>query len=206
MCARSISFPQQQPSSIAVETPAQPPKAPATTFVSCVQCRRKVSAVIGICPNCETVLVKAAGDGSYRLPPHVPPRLLECTCCREFKPQFAFGRMNTHHGKNREYKQHKCRGCQAFRARVKRESDGERLRAMDRNRATNRPRRISRPLTEAQRQAHLLSVKRYNARQQGRNVLKQRNGRQSILLKPICRVADTCPLKEFCTVEGKALA
>lgn len=187
----------------------QPPLAgfPA----SCISCRIEVqgqpdSAGRVYCGKCNGVLVIVDGQGNHAIPPFTAPRLLECTCCHEFKPQFAFARMNSHHGKNREYRQHKCRGCMAFAARVRRETDGERLRALDRVRPSNRPRRTRPPLTEAQRQAHLLSVKRYNARQQGRNVLKQRNGRQSILLKPICRVYQDCPLRQFCSVEAKGLA
>ena len=39
---------------------------------------------------------------------------------------------------------------------------------------------------------------RHRARKEGREVLLQRRGKSPILLKPVCRVAMTCPLAPYC--------
>ena len=56
------------------------------------------------------------------------------------------------------------------------------------------------------RKDNAAAVKRYQARQTGSPVLRQRPGRAPIHVKPICRVAASCPLRSFCTVEGKGVA
>ena len=56
------------------------------------------------------------------------------------------------------------------------------------------------------RKDNAAAVKRYQARKSGVPVLRQRQGRQPIYLKPVCRVFQTCPLRPYCTVEAKGLA
>ena len=186
------------------------PRTPIV-YTSCLKCRDHgvVQQVRGKvrCFGCGAVLLAVNANGRHSLPPFTPPRLLECTCCRELLPQFCFSR--NARAAHRERRNAMCRGCLAFRERVKREERPETVRAIDRQRqATWRA-----GLTPEQRKAKAPSKaavnaagQRYRARQNGRGVLKQRAGRQPILVKPICRVAAVCPLRDYCTTEGKGLA
>ena len=189
----------------------------ATSGLSCIKCRQwrlPVPDVDGaiLCPNrhCRETLAVEGPDGQLHFPPHDPPRLLRCTCCHEDKPQFCFSIRRHPAAAEREYRAHYCRGCAAFRARVKREQRTEEVRARDRERGARYQQSLTPDQRNQQARTSRESVnaagRRYRARKAGRAVPKQRPGRQAILLKPVCRIAEGCPLRDFCTTELKALA
>ena len=132
-------------------------------------------------------------------------RLLPCSCCKEMLPPDSFYARNSPAARNREYRASRCRGCTAFRLRVKRQQDPEGMRQLDRERRerylkslTPEQREQETKYNRTSREANTAATQRYRARKEGRGVLKQRRGKNPVLLKPVCRVADTCPLAPYC--------
>ena len=139
----------------------------------------------------------------------VEARFLACTCCHQLLPLDSFHNRNSRKAANRFFRSHKCRGCTAFQLRMKRQQNPE-LRERDRQRQA----RYQAGLTPEQRERQRLTrdksenpsaVKRYQSRQRGIPVLIRAAGRVAVHVKPACRVAATCPLKIYCTVEVKGL-
>ena len=138
--------------------------------------------------------------------------LLICHCCRAMLPPDSFYANNNPTARNRAFRAWRCRGCTSFQLRVKRQQDPEGFRERDRTRRT----RYQESLTPEQkewetqhrtgREANNAATNRYRARQDGTPVPLQRPGRLPIHVKPICRVFHTCPLRPYCTTEGKGLA
>ena len=139
----------------------------------------------------------------------VEARFLACTCCHQLLPPDSFHNRNSPKAATRFFKAHKCKGCTAFQLRVKRQQNPE-LRERQRQRQARYQAALTPEQRERQRQtrdtsANPSAVRRYQARQRGIPVLIQTAGRVAVHTKPICRVAATCPLKIYCTVEGKGL-
>ena len=135
---------------------------------------------------------------------------LLCHCCRVMLPENDFYRNNHPTARKRNYRAPRCRGCTAFQLRVKRQLNPEGAR----QRGKERRARYQAALTPGQREmekqrrdttGNASAVRRYQARRAGTPVMVQKAGRLPIHIKPICRVAASCPLREFCTVEGKGL-
>ena len=126
-------------------------------------------------------------------------QLLICHCCKEMLPLDSFHVRNHPAAEIRHFRASRCVGCTAFRLRVRRQQDPDGMRSRDRERRNpGQPR----PATTAETiAANTAAGQRYRARQAGRPVLKQRRGKLSIHVKPICRVFETCPLRSYCTVE-----
>ena len=177
---------------------------------SCVQCQTKLDLIPDSgrveCGRCGQVLLTVDADGQHRLPPFTPPRLLSCSCCKSMLPQFSFSKQAKM--VNREGRNSACKGCLAFRSRIRREQRPEEIRAKDRLRmaeywrtaqAKGRQRSPTSPADSA------AAAKRHRARKAGRDVLLQRPGRSPMLMKPVCRVAASCPLRSFCSVESKGV-
>ena len=215
-CGRSLSSPSVPPDaylSVESQNSGGNPKVDPTVKVSCVECGLELSAVRERCPGCGQVVVvfnseTIRGGAVYMLPEFDPPRLLRCSCCQQDLPQFCFNR--NPRAAHRDFRNGQCRGCVAFQRRVKREQNPKAARARDRQngekfRAEN-PGYFNKPKTAESKESNRLAVARLAARKSGRPVLKQRPGKLAILQKPICRVYETCPLREFCTTEGKGLA
>ena len=142
-----------------------------------------------------------------------PVPLLACKCCRETLPLGSFARniKNT----NRFQRARWCRACTAFRLRIRRQQDPERFRAKGRERrerhATNMTpeRKAAAKLyraSESVRQSTNAAAARYKARQAGIPVLIQKAGRLPVFIKAVCRISEGCPLRPYCTIEGKGLA
>ena len=176
---------------------------------SCIQCQTTLDLIPDLgrveCGRCDQVLVLIDADGQHRLPPFTPPRLLPCACCKSTLPQFSFSKQTKM--VNREGRNSNCRGCLAFKGRVRREQRLDEIRERDRLRmgeywAKDDERRKRPPNNRA---ASAAATRRYRARKEGKGVLLQRRGKTPILLKPVCRVAASCPLRSFCTVESKGL-
>ena len=138
-------------------------------------------------------------------------QLLMCHCCQKMLPQNDFHVNNHQAAKNRNYRAPRCRGCIAFRLRVKRQLNPERFR----ERGKERRARYQAALTPEQRELekqrrdttrNAAAVKRYQARRAGTPVMVQKAGRPPIHIKPICRISEGCPLRRFCTIENKGLA
>ena len=136
-------------------------------------------------------------------------QLLTCSCCKEQLAQENFHHRNNPAAAKRLFRSYRCRGCVAFGNRIRRQQQPEAIRARDRQRAQ----RYYLSLTLAQKmqyrtskEANNLATKRHRARQNGIPVLIQKAGRLPTLVKPICRVAATCPLRSYCTIEGKGVA
>ena len=185
-----------------------------TVHLSCVRCRLQTSGVRLNCPSCEQVLVtlqstSRGGGDIYILPPFTAPRLLRCSCCKEVLPQFCFTVRSNEKSAYREYRANQCRACAAFRSRVRREQRGDEIKERDRTRMgqywqDKKSEGVAPP--RATKAANDAALKRYRARKAGKPVPKQRPGKAPIHLKEVCRIADECPLREFCTVEAKGLA
>ena len=179
---------------------------------SCIRCKVKLDLIPDPansgrveCGRCDQVLVLIDADGQHRLPPFTPPRILPCACCKSTLPQFSFSKQTKM--VNREGRNSNCRGCLAFKGRVRREQRLDEIRERDRLRmgeywAKDDERRKRPPNNRA---ASAAATRRYRARKEGKGVLLQRRGKTPILLKPVCRVAASCPLRSFCTVESKGL-
>ena len=123
--------------------------------------------------------------------------------------QENFHHRNSPAAAKRLFRSHRCRGCVAFGNRIRRQQQPEAIRARDRQRAQQYY--LSLTLVQkmqyrTSKEANNLATKRHRARQNGIPVLIQKAGRLPILVKPICRVAATCPLRSYCTVESKNLA
>ena len=140
----------------------------------------------------------------------VEVQLLPCTCCKLMLPTDSFYTRNNPKAAKRLFRTSRCKGCTAFALRVKRQQNPEL-----RERAKLRQARYQAALTPEKRErerqrrdtsANPSAVKRYQARKAGIPVMVQKAGRLPIHIKPACRVAETCPLREYCTVEGKGLA
>ena len=209
-CGRSLSFAARTPAEAGVarlhkEQPPVPTRLPAV-IVSCVKCRLEMSAVRLICKGCGEEIV-AGGSNEYRLPPHSPPRLLDCRCCKRNLPQFAFYA----HPKqpSREFRFARCKACCAQASRARREANPEPLRAA--NRASSRKYQQERvdgkrpsvqsTLTPEQKETRRLATQRHRARKKGQDVPKQRSGGKVIHVKQVCRISTSCPLRSFCRVE-----
>ena len=177
---------------------------------SCIQCQTTLDLIPDSgrveCGRCGQVLLTVDADGQHRLPPFTPPRLLSCSCCKSMLPQFSFSKQAKM--VNREGRNSACKGCLAFRSRIRREQRPEEIRAKDRLRmaeywrtaqAKGRQRSPTSPADSA------AAAKRHRARKAGRDVLLQRPGRSPMLMKPVCRVAASCPLRSFCSVESKGV-
>ena len=135
-------------------------------------------------------------------------QLLICHCCKEKLPLESFHVRNHPAAKNRAYRASMCRGCLAFRARVKREADPEGMKQRDRGRRQRywdslTP--VERERNRTGKEANTAAAQRHRARQDGRGVPLQRPGRLSIHVKPICRIFEGCPLRSFCTTQSKGL-
>lgn len=184
----------------------------AQSCLNCCRVRKEQGGPAGTirCSRCNTPLLVVDDEGNQQLPEFSPPPWLECTCCQRLLPPFCF--IVKAAAVKRGGRAYQCRGCTAFRNRVNRQENGDRIRAIGRKheqrKASERKEAgIKRPaLTEAQRTAANAAAARYYARQQGRAVPKQRQGGTPILLKPVCRIADSCPLRDYCTTESKGLA
>ena len=210
-CSRSLSFPARSP--VAAESRerkhdpnANAPRTAPLESLSCLHCRAWAyplpagdSGAVS-CPTCSRILAIIGLDGRRSFPPFTPPRLLECTCCRRLKPQFTFNA--NANARNREGRDYMCRACAAFRARVRREERGAEIRQRDQLRQAARRDSLT---PEQKAEEHRVpkadnkaAARRTRARKAGRAVPKQRGGRPTILLKPVCRIQDTCPLARFC--------
>ena len=232
-CHRSLTFPQRpateddkvstrldvlanmgfnQRSFQPLENEPNEPDVP--DVVACVSCHAKLSRPTPdghgeITCKCGQILALVDADGNRRL-----PRPLPCLCCRELLPLDSFSARNNPAAKSREFRASYCRACMAFRSRVKRESDPEGARQRSRQYRQTFLANLTPEQQDAYRQQRAAQPKdavnaagrRYQARKHGKNVLKQRPGRAAILLKPVCRVFETCPLRPYCTTEGKGLA
>ena len=136
------------------------------------------------------------------------PSLL-CTCCKQAMAPEAFHVSNRPGAKSRGYRAARCRPCTAFANRTRRQQDPEGVRQRDKERAD----RYRGAWTPEQRMKYRttkaknnLAAKRHRARLAGIPVLIQTAGRLPTLVKPVCRIYQGCPLRQFCTVEGKNLA
>ena len=130
--------------------------------------------------------------------------LLLCHCCKELLPANDFYRNNSQTARNRGYRASRCRGCTSFQLRVRRELNPEGTRQRDRARRERYIGALTPILRELEKQRrdttrNASAVKRYQARRAGTPVMVQKAGRLPIHIKPICRVAATCPLRTFCT-------
>ncbi len=236
-CGRSVSFPAREPlreeqsphrmAAIATAPltakerewlkldgepePEQETIQPTQPMITvCLGCRTQgtVTQTGPVICQCGAVLLHVGIDGNHRLPDFDPPRLLRCSCCKEEKPQFCFG--GASRNVYRASRQNQCRGCDAFRRRIKRQQRGPEITERDRLRAkeyrenmTPEQRARYRTPKESGNAAH----RRWYAREaKGRPVPKQRAGRIPLLVKPACRIAASCPLRDYCTSESKGLA
>ena len=159
----------------------------------------------------------SAGEGHRKLTPvevEASPSapLLLCYCCKELLPPENFYANNSQTARNRGYRAWRCRACTAFRLRVQRQQNpaGIKLRDQERRKRylialTPEQREQERKRARTSRKDNAAAVKRYQARKSGVPVLRQRQGRQPIYLKPVCRVFQTCPLRPYCTTENKGL-
>ena len=142
-------------------------------------------------------------------------QLLMCHCCREMLAPENFHHRNIPTAAKRQFRSNRCRGCTSFRLRIKRQQDPESTRQRDRAR---RERYIG-AFTPEQRQQekerrgaaqdtaeNRAAQTRRRARKAGIPVMIQTAGRLPTLVKPVCRVAATCPLRSYCTIEGKGVA
>ena len=142
-------------------------------------------------------------------------QLLICHCCMAMLPQENFHHRNSTAAAKRQFRSNRCRPCTAFQLRVQRQLDPERTRQRDQERRA----RYQAALTPGQRDlekqrrgaagnkmGNALAQVRSRARQDGRGVPKQRPGRPSLHIKPVCRIYRGCPLREYCTTEAKGLA
>ena len=219
-CSRSISFPTTTPDALLMAEEGgrangnPTAKVDAPIMISCIRCRIELSAVRGECPGCGQIVVvwksgTIRGGATYILPPFTPPALLRCSCCEQMLPALSFTVRNHESAKNRQYRASICRPCKAFRLRVRREQNPEAARARDRQRGekfrAENPGYFNQSKTPAQREDNRLAVARLAARQSGKPVMRQRPGRLAVLQKPICRVFESCPLRQYCTVEQKGL-
>ena len=136
---------------------------------------------------------------------------LLCHCCQKMLPQNDFHVNNHQAAKNRNYRAPRCRGCIAFRLRVKRQLNPEGARQRDQERR----KRYLIALTPEQREQekqrrgaaeNALSQVRSRARKSGKQVPLQRAGRAPLHVKPVCRISEGCPLRRYCTIEAKGLA
>ena len=157
------------------------------------------------CENCGAVLAVLVGD-SWTLPPAKPFPTSKCSCCKVQLPALAFA-FNSK-AKNRLFRDYTCRPCAAFRARVHREENGELVRAAARVRAASiRERRAAGTLAplistpESRTAANAATRRAYARRAKGRNVPRQRQGRPSLHIKPVCRIRVNCPLAVYCTTD-----
>ena len=219
-CGRSLTFPTLTPQEHRAEE-KQRPAAPSTllrgTFaperesvvapVSCVRChRRGTFSEDGdgsvYCALDKLDIAVTHPNGDLRLPDFDPSRLLRCSCCSMDLPQFCFSR--NARAAHREFRNAQCRGCMAFRQRVRREEQGDHMRAESRRRAEEVKRKREAgelpPMqtTATRREAVNAAGRRRNARNAGRSVPKRRAGAPVLLIKPICRIRDTCPLASYC--------
>ena len=170
---------------------------------SCIQCQTTLDLIPDLgrveCGRCDQVLVLIDADGQHRLPPFTPPRLLPCACCKSMLPPYCFSRQAKM--LRREGRNSTCRGCVAFRSRVRREQRSDEIRERDRLRMAEyweRAKADGRQRPPADKAATAAATQRHRARKEGREVLLQRRGKSPILLKPVCRVAMTCPLAPYC--------
>ena len=134
--------------------------------------------------------------------------VLLCTCCHETLPLDAFyvNRKAVH----REQRGYACRRCTAFRQRVKLATGGEAMRQRNRERmrkymAQPEKRKAHNESAKKRRESQNAAGRRRNARDAGLPVPIQRAGRAPIYLKQVCRISESCPLREFCTTENKGL-
>lgn len=233
-CGRSVSFPARKPqreerqqhrmapianTPLTVQErewlgldgePEPEPEPIQPTIAVCLQCRATttVKDTGPVICQCGIEILHVGIDGNHRLPDFDPPRSLRCSCCKEHKPQFCFGgaTSNTY----REGRANQCRGCTAFQRRVRRQQRGPEVTERDRLRAKE----YRAGLTPEQKAKYRVSEKAHNASRrrwyarkvQGRAVPKQRAGRIPLLVKPMCRIAASCPLRKFCTVESKGIS
>ena len=225
-CSASLTYPQRTPTEHDKTERRQeglrdrgwhkrqfaPESEPDQAPVNCIRCQRRgIFSEDGTgdvcCVVCSAVLAVTYANGDLRFPPFTPPRPLRCSCCQEFLPQCCFS-VNIR-AVHREGRNAMCRGCMALRLRVKREQNPEAVRAVDRARQATYQARLAPEEHKANstgKAAMNAAGRRYRARKSGRGVMKQRPGRQPILVKPVCRVAAVCPLRDYCTTEGKGLA
>ena len=217
-CGRSLSLPATTPDAqLLAEVESQGSgnpraKVDAPIMCCCVRCRLEISCVRQYCPGCEQQIVvfqsqTIRGGAVYVLPPFNPPRSLRCSCCKQLLPQSAFARDRNR--PNRDYRNSRCRGCASFRARVRWQNLSESGKAVQRQQQQDyrdRAKAEGRVLGVTDKAARAAAGRRSWARKSGKSApLLQRRGRLSIHVKPICRVADSCPLRSFCTVESKGV-
>ena len=192
-CSQSLSFPARPPG------PEDVKNQKRDTRIASGDKRRKHTPVV------EVQEVQAS--------PSAP--LLLCHCCQKMLPQNDFYRNNHPAAANRNYRAPRCRGCTAFRLRVKRQLNPEGARQRDRARRERYTEALTPILRELDKQRrgaagnaaeNAAAQTRHRARQDGRGVPKQRPGRPSLHIKPICRIYRGCPLREFCTTSAKGLA
>ena len=220
-CARSLSFPPRQPTAedekdrrryqLSAQGEGLRGVDRRRAAMSCWACRAKTTIPTkpgpAACEGCGQELVVVTADGDHQLPPFVAPRLLKCTCCHRALPQSSFNRNAG--AKHRECRNALCRGCQAFRAKVRREEGGQELRDRQRQLAQEQRDRdktagILPTRTQAQVKANTAATRRYQQRQKGRLVLVQRRGSTPIHITPVCRVFMTCPLAPYCVDKVEA--
>ena len=140
-----------------------------------------------------------------------PEDRLPCFCCQQVLPLDAFYRIGNG-TKAREGRMGRCKTCAATRAQVKRRLDGDSMRAAQRDRAQKREEErkqagIPRPkLTPEQVQRNNQATSRHRARKHGLSVPKQKPGSLAVMIKPVCRISQSCALRQFCTTESKGLA
>ena len=144
-----------------------------------------------------------------------PAPSLLCHCCKAMLPPESFYVSNRQGSKSRGFRAPRCRGCTAFQLRVMRQQDPEGIRERDRARRERYIQALTPEQKEGEKQrrrknqktgANAAAQVRSRTRQDGRGVPLQRPGRLSLHIKPICRIAEMCPLREFCTTSAKGLA
>ena len=219
-CGRSISHPLRTPEEAEAEMKAADDRRVGTgpggripredyPTASCLRCRIEVyihpfpSGTVACA--CDSVLLHVDSRGNHKFPDFTPPRSLRCSCCKEMLPQFSFHRERLK--TTREGRASACRGCVAFRNRIKREQRPTEVRERDRIRMEEYRAKVKtegRDMPRASAAANQAAVQRYRSRKQGRDVLKQRQGKNPILLKPTCRVIRVCPLAPYCVDKVEA--
>ena len=143
--------------------------------------------------------------------PPEPEHRLSCFCCNQTLPLEAFYRI-ANGTQAREGRMGRCKHCVSTHAQAKRRVNGDDMRASQRERARQREEErkeagIPRPQpTPEQVKANTQATYRYRARKHGLSVPKQARGTLAVLVKPACRISETCALRRFCTTESKNLA
>ena len=141
--------------------------------------------------------------------PHT--KLLSCSCCKLMLPLDSFHNRNSPKAAKRLFRAHRCRGLHGVR-NAGEATTKSRIKGADAAKAGALPGRVNARKTGAGKaaprhvRANASAVKAVSI-EATRNpgVWSEKAGRVAVHVKPACRVAATCPLKIYCTVEVKGL-